>query len=150
MGRFMYVHFDDDVPRNIEREYNKLLRKERYLEERDAENGMIYPDFDDVLAANPDPASIPISEEEEQEQIRHRNRLDYLPEALELLKADFPEGYELIQDYFLREDKVRCGISLRNTAYQLIRYVTESRLPNRSSRSISSCMKMNEEICAER
>jgi segregation and condensation protein A len=68
MGRFMYIHFGDDVPRNIEKEYNKLLRKERYLEERDAENGMIYPDFDAVLAANPDPASIPISEEEEQEQ----------------------------------------------------------------------------------
>ena len=68
MGRFMYVHFGDDVPRNIEKEYNKLLRKERYLEERDAENGLIYPNFDAVLAANPDPASIPISEEEEQEQ----------------------------------------------------------------------------------
>ena len=106
MGRFMYVHFGDDVPRNIEKEYNKLLRKERYLEERDAENGLIYPNFDAVLAANPDPASIPISEEEEQEQIRHRNRHDYLPDALELLKSDFPEGYELIQDYFLREDKV--------------------------------------------
>ena len=31
MGRFMYVHFGDDVPRNIEKEYNKLLRKERYI-----------------------------------------------------------------------------------------------------------------------
>lgn len=45
MGRFMYVHFGDDVPRNIEKEYNKLLRKERYLEERDAENGLIYPNL---------------------------------------------------------------------------------------------------------
>ena len=71
MGRFMYVHFGDDVPRNIEKEYNKLLRKERYLEERDAENGMIYPN----------PASIPISEEEELEQIRQQNRHDYLPDA---------------------------------------------------------------------
>ena len=25
MGRFMYVHFGYDVPRNIEKEYNKLL-----------------------------------------------------------------------------------------------------------------------------
>ena len=49
MGRFMYVHFGDDVPRNIEKEYNKLLRKERYIEELDAKNGKIYPDFDDVL-----------------------------------------------------------------------------------------------------
>ena len=69
MGRFMYIHFGDDVPRNIEKEYNKLLRKERYLEERDAENGLIYPNFDAVLSANPDPASIPISEEEEQEKM---------------------------------------------------------------------------------
>ena len=46
MGRFMYVHFGDDVPRNIEKEYNKLLRKERYIEELDAKNGKIYPDFD--------------------------------------------------------------------------------------------------------
>ena len=38
MGRFMYVHFGDDVPRNIEKEYNKLLRKERYIEELDAKN----------------------------------------------------------------------------------------------------------------
>ena len=44
MGRFMYVHFGDDVPRNIEKEYNKLLRKERYLEELDAKNGKIYPE----------------------------------------------------------------------------------------------------------
>lgn len=106
MGRFMYVHFGDDVSRNIEREYNRLLRKEKYLEERDAENGMIYPDFDDVLAANPDPASISISEEEEKAQTIHKNRLDYLPVALELLKADYPEGYVLIRDYFLRDDKV--------------------------------------------
>ena len=42
MGRFIYFHFGDDVSRNIEKEYNKLLRKERYLEEKDAENGMIY------------------------------------------------------------------------------------------------------------
>ena len=52
-----------------EKEYNKLLRKERYIEELDAKNGKIYPDFDDVLSSNPDPASIPISDEEEKEQI---------------------------------------------------------------------------------
>ena len=96
MGRFMYVHFGDDVPRNIEKEYNKLLRKERYLEERDAENGLIYPNFDAVLAANPD------------------------------LKSDFPEGYELIQDYFLREDKVtmwylveKYGLSIDVVRYRI-------------------------------
>ena len=33
MGRFIYFHFGEDVPRSIEKEYNKLLRKEKYLEE---------------------------------------------------------------------------------------------------------------------
>ena len=106
--------------------YNKLLRKERYIEELDAKNGKIYPDFDDVLSSNPDPASIPISDEEEKEQIRHRNRLDYLPDALELLKSDFPEGYELIRDYFLREDKVtmwylveKYGLSIDMVRYRI-------------------------------
>lgn len=43
MGRFMYVHFGDDVPRNIEKEYNKLLRKERYIEELDAKTERSIP-----------------------------------------------------------------------------------------------------------
>ena len=55
MGRVMYVHFGDDVPRKIEVEYNKLLRREQYLRERDAENGLIdIVDFDDVLELQPD------------------------------------------------------------------------------------------------
>ena len=69
---------------------------------------------------------LPKKEEEEQEQIRHRNRHDYLPDALELLKSDFPEGYELIQDYFLREDKVtmwylveKYGLSIDVVRYRI-------------------------------
>ena len=107
MGRFMYVHFGDDVPRNIEREYNKLLRREQYLAERDAENGLIdIADFDALLEANPDPASLPISEYEEEQRRLHNSRLNYLPVAMQLLKAEFPEGYDLIRDYFLNDDRV--------------------------------------------
>ncbi len=64
MGRFMYVHFGDNVPQSIEKEYNKLLWRELYIAERDVENGLIDADFDDVLAVNPDPASLPMSEYE--------------------------------------------------------------------------------------
>ena len=67
-----------------------------------------------------------VSEEEEQEQTRHRNRLDYLPVALELLKADYPEGYALIQDYFLSDDKVtmlylatKFGITIDKVRYRI-------------------------------
>ena len=129
MGRFMYVHFGDDVPRNIEKEYNKLLRKERYLEELDAKNGKIYPDFDDVLAMHPDPASFSIIDEEEQQKIRHRDRLEYLPVALELLRKEYPEGYELINDYFFSQgDKVtmwhlveKYGLTIDMVRYRLER-----------------------------
>ena len=70
MSRFIYVHFDDDVPEHIEKEYNRMLRRERYLEERDAEYLLQTADFDDVLEINPDPASIPISVYEAEEN-RH-------------------------------------------------------------------------------
>ena len=50
----------------------------------------------------------------------------YLPDALELLKSDFPEGYELIRDYFLREDKVtmwylveKYGLSIDMVRYRI-------------------------------
>lgn len=127
MSRFMYVHFGDDVPRNIEREYNKLLRREQYLAERDAENGLIdIVDFDAVLEANPDPASLPISEYEEEQRRLHNSRLDYLPVALKLLKADFPEGYDLIRDYFLNDDRVtmwylveKYGLSIDMVRYRI-------------------------------
>ena len=59
MGRFMYQHFGNDVPRNIEVKYNKLLRHEQYLEERDAEylvQSVSYEDVQDIIA---DPASLP-------------------------------------------------------------------------------------------
>ena len=126
MGRFMYIHFDDEVPDYIEKEYNKMLRKEKYLDEKEVENGRVYPDFDDVLLMQPDPDSLPIIDEEEQQQTRHRERLEYLPVALELLRKEYPEGYDLIQDYFLSDDKVtmwylieKYGLSIDMVRYRL-------------------------------
>ena len=106
MSRFLYVHFNGDIPRNVEKEYNKMLRREKYLEERDAEYLNQSADFDDVLEINPDPASIPISEYEAEEIRKDNRRLDYLPTAMEMLRTDYPEGYDLISEYYLGEDKV--------------------------------------------
>ena len=127
MGRFMYVHFGDDVPRNIEREYNKLLRREQYLIERDAENGMIdIVDFNDILEIHPDPASLPINYYEEEQQRQRENRLQYLPTALDMLKKEFPEGYELIMDYYLGEKKITIMYLMEK--YSLTRSVVKYRL----------------------
>ena len=101
MSRFLYVHFNEDIPRNVEKEYNKMLRREKYLEERDAEYLNQSADFDDVLEINPDPANIPISEYEAEEIRKDNRRLDYLPTAMEMLRTDYPEGYDLISEYYL-------------------------------------------------
>lgn len=106
MARFMYQHFGDDVPRIIEDEYNKMLRHEKYLEEREAEFIAQSADFNAVLEVIPDPASLPINEIAEEKRRVHDARLDFLPVALEMLRCDFPEGYELIRVYYLGTEKV--------------------------------------------
>ena len=53
-------------------------------------------------------------------------RLDFLPIAMEMLKAEFPEGYELIKDYFYGTSKVtlmylasKYGITKDKVRYRL-------------------------------
>ncbi len=115
MSRFMYLHFNGEVPDYIEKEYNKMLRKEKYLNEKEIENGRIYPDFDDVLLVNPDPKSIPISAFEEEKKEIHRRRLEVLPIALEMLKKEYYQGYVLIRDYYLSGKMWICCVSLKST-----------------------------------
>ena len=106
MARFIYMHLGDDIPKRIEKEYNKMLRREKYLEERDAEFMAQSTDYDRVLEAIPDPASLPINLLAEENRRRKDARLDYLPIALEKLRLDFPEGYNVIIDYFYCTEKV--------------------------------------------
>lgn len=106
MAKFYYQHFGDDVPQRIEVEYNKMLRHEQYLEEREAEYRAMSSDFNAVQEVMPDPASLPINEIAEEKRRLNDARLDFLPVALEMLRCDFPEGYELIRDYYLGTEKV--------------------------------------------
>lgn len=106
MAKFYYQHFGDDVPRRIEVEYNKMLRREQYLEEREAEYRAMSSDFNAVQEVMPDPTSLPINEIAEEKRRLNDARLDFLPVALEMLRCDFPEGYELIRDYYLGTEKV--------------------------------------------
>ena len=126
MGRFMYQHFGDGVPRRIEDEYNKMLRHEQYLEERDAEylvQSVSYEDVQDIIA---DPASLPINGIEAANTSRHNARLDFLPVALEMLRCDYPEGYRLILDYYYGDKKVtllylaaKYGLTVNKVYYRM-------------------------------
>lgn len=126
MSRFIYQHFGDDVPRNIEREYNKMLRHEQYLAERDAEFIAQSADFNAVQEVIPDPASLPINEITAERERINDARLDYLPVALEMLRCDFPEGYELIQAFYFSGRKV--SIKHLTKVFGLTRPVVKYRL----------------------
>ena len=56
MGKFFYTHFGDDVPRHIEDEYNKLRRKEMWIEEKEADFRAYSVDYDELVTVIADPS----------------------------------------------------------------------------------------------
>lgn len=106
MEKFFYKHFGDDVPAAIENEYNRLLIQEYNQNVREYKNRVQTLDFYEVSEFFPDPASLPMYELEVEKERLHRQRLEYLPKALQLLKIEYPDLYELVIEYFFAQDKV--------------------------------------------
>lgn len=48
MGKFQYTHFDNEVPIEVEKEYNRMARREQYLKEQDALHNVIYLDHKNI------------------------------------------------------------------------------------------------------
>ncbi len=122
MGKYNYIHFGADVPKNIEREYNKLCRKEQYLEERDSAHGVIHIEYDAFLNNVPELCREEITESE----IIWDKRRERLPSALNKLKNAFRLEYNLISDYFLSEKNLsmielaeKYNLSLKQVEYRL-------------------------------
>lgn len=101
MAKFQYTHFGEDVPREIEKEYNRMERRERYLEEQDIAHDVTYLDHKD-MSEIPDPPA----EELSPADILRASRLEYLPVALEMMRMDHPFEYQLIRDYYYSEKAV--------------------------------------------
>lgn len=99
--KYIYQFFGDDVPKEIEREYNRMRRYEQYLMEQEKSHRVDYL-RDDVL----EQISEPMDNELSAEELLMSARLDYLPVALELLRIDHPMEYNLIYDYYLGKDKM--------------------------------------------
>ena len=124
MGRFFYTHFGDDVPQHIEKEYNKLRRQEMWLEEKEADFRAFSVDYKEIETVLADPSTL--NEIAAEKEAMFQARLDFLPIAMEMLKAEFPEGYELIKDYFYGTSKVtlmylasKYGITKDKVRYRL-------------------------------
>lgn len=144
MAKFIYKHFGDDVPQCIEIEYNKMLRHEQYLEERETEFRAMSADFNAVQEVIPDPASFPINDFATENKRLNDARLDFLPVALEMLRCDFPEGHKLICDYYLGEKKV--SILYLMQKYGLTRPVVKYRL-KLAIKKLKSFIKAHENQC---
>lgn len=99
--KYIYQFFGDDVPKEIEREYNRMRRYEQYLMEQEKSHGVDYLGID-VLEQIAEPMNNELSAEE----MLMSARLDYLPIALEFLRIDHPIEYNLIYDYYLGKDKM--------------------------------------------
>lgn len=122
MGRFYYTHFGDDVPKEIEKEYNRMKRQELYLEEKDKAHGVIHFDNDSLLYNVPDTSC----NEKSDTEIKRENRLKYLTIALEKLKLECPDDYTLICEYYLNDKPVtmdylstKYGITIKALEYRL-------------------------------
>ena len=106
MGKYRYICFGDEVSGEIEREYNRLCRKEQYQEEEDASHGVVRLDYDSLLQGVADRTSYPEYQEELKAEQLLRERLDMLPIALEWLKEKYPNDYDLINAYYFSERKI--------------------------------------------
>lgn len=108
--KYKYIRLGDDVPVEIERAYNKAMRKEQYTTEKAAAHGvMLFGSEDDLymLSGLPremyDPAAIAALAEQEENRQRELRALRL---ALEDFKKVKPYEYELIREYFLSGKKV--------------------------------------------
>ena len=114
MGRFFYKHFGDEVPLHIEKEYNKLRRRELWLEEKEAEFRTYSVDFDEIAGALADPSTLPINEIAAEKEALFNARLDYLPVAkqrnleLERENAELRKANDILKDalgFFAKDRK---------------------------------------------
>jgi hypothetical protein len=101
MSRYKYVSFGEEVSVEIEKEFNRMGRRENYLEEQDRVHRVMYFDHNDISKIPDYPA-----EELSAAEILREARLEYLPVALELMKINYPFEYQLISDYYLSEKTV--------------------------------------------
>ncbi len=106
MGRFHYICFGNDVPKEIEKEYNRLCRQEQYQEERELIHGVLHLDFDALLQGAVDQTSLPEYQEELRIRQQRAARLKILPKALKWLREEFPDDFSIISEYYLSEEKI--------------------------------------------
>ncbi|MBR7084653.1 MAG: hypothetical protein IKI37_05710 [Oscillospiraceae bacterium] len=114
MNKYKYIYFGDDISKQVEREYNRLCRKEQYQAERDRKHGVHVLTYDPFLYSV---ADITLTEEyqaEIQAELQWEQKLEILPRALKWLERYYFDEYKLIKDYYYSD----CEITLDSLSEQ--------------------------------
>ena len=108
--RHYYIHFPENynVPQETEREYNRMVRHEEYVEEKDEKNISFNYESEDQLYEHPLMQKKLSELENEMAAARIRKeKLELIEYALEKLKAVNELSYNILMDYyFSAEPKV--------------------------------------------
>ncbi len=101
-----FVYFGNDVPREIEREYNRMLRQEQYQIEKDIAHGVSTLDYDPLLHNVADRSLTQEFQLEAETDRLWNERLTILPIAMDWLKIEYPDEYKLINAYYFADKPV--------------------------------------------
>ncbi|MBE6872675.1 MAG: hypothetical protein E7493_02000 [Ruminococcus albus] len=112
----IYRHFGADYPKEVEREYNRCLRYEKYLQERDLEHGLVSYDTKKIPEITDRTTTQEYQRETEYEEL-WECRKAILPSALEWLKQNRPYEYGLIQEYFLSDTREKITLNVLARKY---------------------------------
>lgn len=106
MNKYKYIYFGADVPKHIEREYNRMRRKEQYQAERDKKHGVHVLPYDPFLYSAADKTMTEEYQAEIQADLQWKKKLEILPKALKWLEKYYADEYRLIRDYYYSDSEV--------------------------------------------
>ncbi len=114
MNKYKYIYFGDDVSKQVEREYNRLCRKEQYQAERDKKHNVHSLSYDPFLYSVADRTLTKEYQAELQTDLQWQKKLEILPRALKWLERYYFDEYKLIKDYYYSD----CEITLDSLSEQ--------------------------------
>lgn len=106
MGKFIYKNFGEDIPYKVQKEYNRMLRREQYQIERDIAHGVSTPKYDPLLHNIADRSLTEEFQAETAAEQLWQERLSMLSIALEWLRMEYPDEYKLIHDYYYSDEPI--------------------------------------------
>lgn len=106
MSKYKYIYFGNDVPKHIEREYNRLCRKEQYQAERDRKHGIHALPYDPFLYSAADRTLTEEYRAEVLADLQWKKKHEILKTALKWLERNYYDEFKLIKDYYFSDSEI--------------------------------------------